>query len=368
MERIFGPSKDVLTPGQSIRGSPSDSSISAGETPIGRRNGRSGYTPSKGLSFDGRSKRWNIRDFEIGTVKGRGKYGVVFKARLLCTMETVALKVLDKAELEKDHMSEQLRKEVEIHSRLKHPNIIQLLGYFDDPKRVYLVLEYAAGGELYKHMKKQRHGRFSEAQAAIYIAQLASALSMCHRYNIIHRDVKPENLLLSAKGVLKLADFGWAVHDRRGYHHYQEEEFSSTATRLIGNLGSRRTTMCGTLDYLAPEMVNGKAYDETVDNWTLGVLAYELIVGYPPFESDDDETSILNAKNPVAASVLECENVATFRRIASLRYQCPTFMSEESKDLIKKLLNKDPALRLTLEEVLESPWIKMYVSHLDPWK
>lgn len=268
---------------------------------------RSSKTDKCGASLE---TRWNIRDFEIGSVKGRGKYGVVFKARLKASKQTVALKVLAKCELEKDHMSEQLRKEVEIHSRLKHPNIVQLLGYFDDPKRVYLVLEYAAGGELYRHMKKQRNGRFSEAQAAIYIAQLASGLSMCHRYNIIHRDVKPENLLLSSQGVLKLADFGWAVHDRRGYHHYHEEIASG---RVMGNLGTRRTTMCGTLDYLAPEMVNGRAYDEKVDNWTLGVLAYELIVGYPPFESDEDDT-ILTTDHPIASSVLECENVATFRR------------------------------------------------------
>mmetsp|Transcript_3766 Transcript_3766/g.4351 ORF Transcript_3766/g.4351 Transcript_3766/m.4351 type:complete len:148 (+) Transcript_3766:33-476(+) len=146
--------------------------------------------------------------------------------------------------------------------------------------------------------------------------------------------------------------------------------------------------MCGTLDYLAPEMVNGHSYDETVDNWTVGVLAYELIVGHPPFESDeiddtDDDCSRQDQRKASStrsksnktegnqgegnlgdmslSTSLECENVATFRRITSLRYHCPKFMSDEVKQLIKKLLNRDPALRLTLAEVLESPWIKNYL-------
>mmetsp|Transcript_18212 Transcript_18212/g.29606 ORF Transcript_18212/g.29606 Transcript_18212/m.29606 type:complete len:342 (+) Transcript_18212:323-1348(+) len=326
-------------------------------------------------------QRWNLRDFEIGRALGRGKYGIVYQARVKKSGTLVALKVLDKEQLQKDNMYIQLKQEVEIHSRLKHPNILQMYGYFYDPKRVYLVLEYAAGGELYKLMKKQQNTRFDEKAGARYIAQLTSALSYCHSFNVIHRDVKPENLLVSSDGVLKLADFGWAAHDRRGYNGYL-----STA-KLISpsgdgdcennlNFGNRRTTMCGTLDYLAPEMVRGKAYDETVDNWTVGVLAYELLVGAPPFEpTAAEELQMYHSSTACgsrsfiyttpctqgvhASTPQSCvsENEATFRKISALDYQFPEYVSTEARDLIGRLLHKQAERRLSLFEVLRHPWI-----------
>ena len=111
-------------------------------------------------------------------------------SQVQATRQVVALKVLNLSQLIEDNMTEQLRQEVEIHSRLKHPNIVQFIGYFYDPKRIYLILEHCQGGELYKEMKRQPNGRFDETTAAKMIAQLASALSLCHSYNIIHRDVK----------------------------------------------------------------------------------------------------------------------------------------------------------------------------------
>lgn len=127
--------------------------------------------------------------------------------------------------------------------------------------RVYLILEYAARGELYKEL--QRVGHFDEPRTATYIASLAKALLYCHSKHVIHRDIKPENLLLGLHGELKIADFGWSVHAPN----------------------SRRQTLCGTLDYLPPEMVEGRAHDAAVDVWSLGVLAYEFLVGGPPFEA-----------------------------------------------------------------------------------
>lgn len=339
-------------------------------------------------------QRWNLRDFEIGKALGRGKYGIVYRAKVKRTKQIVALKVLDKEQLQRDDMYSQLRQEVEIHSRLKHPNILQLFGYFYDPKRVYLILEYAAGGELYKIMKKQPDGKFDEKTAAHYIAQLASALSYCHSFNVIHRDVKPENLLISQDGLLKLADFGWAAHDRRGYNGYMStarlhvrggisacpEENDRMASI---NHGNRRTTMCGTLDYLAPEMVHGKAYDETVDNWTVGVLAYELLVGVPPFEpSPADEMASAGAmagtpyshlNTPVGGSAhysgllatpqscVSDNNEATFRKISSLDYRFPSHVSPEAKDMIRRLLHKHAERRLSLFEVLRHPWIQRHI-------
>ncbi|EMP29685.1 Serine/threonine-protein kinase 12 [Chelonia mydas] len=143
----------------------------------------------------------------------------------------------------------------------QHPNILRLYNYFHDKKRVYLILEYAPRGELYKELQKCR--QFNEQKTATLMEELADALIYCHAKKVIHRDIKPENLLMGLKGELKIADFGWSVH----------------APSL------RRRTMCGTLDYLPPEMIEGKTHDEKVDLWCIGVLCYELLVGQPPFES-----------------------------------------------------------------------------------
>jgi len=306
--------------------------------------------------------RWSLRDFDIGSALGRGKYGVVYEATVKQTKQKVALKVLDKEQLERDSMILQVKQEVEIHSRLNHPNILKLYGYFYDPKRIYLVLEFACGGELYQAMKKQPAMKFSEPVASRYIAQLASALAYCHGFNIIHRDVKPENLLLSGDGVLKLADFGWAAHDRNGYNGYQTtSQFGENIPPHRVNLGSRRTTICGTLDYLAPEVVKGKAYDETVDNWTLGVLAYELVVGAPPFEPINEpleyspfSTPHLHESTP---SSVQSDNEATFKKIRALDYKFPSEVSSDVRDLIKRLLHIHAERRLGLLEVLCHPWI-----------
>ena len=122
----------------------------------------------------------------------------------------VALKVLFKNQLQQSHVEHQLRREIEIQSHLRHPNILRLYGYFYDHNRVYLILEYAARGELYKELQKSK--RFSEKRSATYIASLAKALVYCHKKHVIHRDIKPENLLIGIKGELKIADFGWSVH------------------------------------------------------------------------------------------------------------------------------------------------------------
>ena len=227
----------------------------------------------------------------------------------------VALKVLFKNQLQQSHVEHQLRREIEIQSHLRHPNILRLYGYFYDHNRVYLILEYAARGELYKELQKSK--RFSEKRSATYIASLAKALVYCHKKHVIHRDIKPENLLIGIKGELKIADFGWSVHAPN----------------------SRRQTLCGTLDYLPPEMVesDGKGHDHCVDNWALGVLTFEFLVGTPPFE--------------------EQSNKATYKRIARVDVQYPKFVSRFAKQFISGLLKRKPSQRMPLSRVPESPWI-----------
>ncbi|KNC73148.1 AUR protein kinase, partial [Sphaeroforma arctica JP610] len=182
-------------------------------------------------------KRWELSDFEIGRPLGKGKFGNVYLAREKSSKFIVALKVLFKSQLQKAEVEHQLRREIEIQSHLRHPNILRLYGYFYDKTKVYLILEYAPKGELYKELTRLK--KFTEAKTAAYVCQLAKALMYCHAKHVIHRDIKPENLLLGLTGELKIADFGWSVHAP----------------------SNRRTTMCGTLDYLPPEMVEGKAHE-----------------------------------------------------------------------------------------------------------
>lgn len=176
----------------------------------------------------------------------------------------VALKILDKKQLMKSKVEHQLRREIEIQSFLDHPNILKMYGFFWDRKKIYLILEFAFGGELYKHLQAQPDKRYSETRTANYIKQLTDALIYMHQKEVIHRDIKPENLL-NSQGTIKIADFGWSV--------YAPQE-------------GRRETLCGTLDYLPPEMVKGDSHDKNVDIWSLGILCYELLCGAPPFETD----------------------------------------------------------------------------------
>ncbi|KAI1457565.1 kinase-like domain-containing protein [Annulohypoxylon moriforme] len=241
-------------------------------------------------------KSLHLGMFEIGKPLGKGKFGRVYLARDRNHGFICALKVLHKNELQQARVEKQVRREVEIQSNLRHPNILKLYGHFHDKRRIFLILEFAGRGELYKHLRKAR--RFPEPRAAKYIAQMAEALRYLHRKHVIHRDIKPENILLGIHGEVKISDFGWSVHAP----------------------SNRRKTYCGTLDYLPPEMINPKtdddSYDEKVDLWALGVLMYEFLVGEAPFEDSP---------------------VLTTRRIARGDMTVPAFVSPEAKDLIHKV-------------------------------
>ncbi|KAI1957745.1 spindle assembly checkpoint kinase [Ophidiomyces ophidiicola] len=261
-------------------------------------------------------KQWHLGMFEIGKPLGKGKFGRVYLARERSTGFVCALKVLHKHELVKGKVEKQLRREIEIQSNLRHPNILRLFGHFHDSKRVFLILEFAGRGELYKHLRRET--KFPEWKAAQYIAQMAAALKYLHKKHVMHRDIKPENILVGIHGEIKISDFGWSVHAPN----------------------SRRKTMCGTLDYLPPEMLDTSPgenyYDEKVDLWSLGVLTYEFLVGEAPFEDTP---------------------VMTQRRIKRGEMTIPSFVSPEAKDLIKRLLILDPSKRIPLDEVQQHPWI-----------
>lgn len=178
-----------------------------------------------------KSGAWELSNFDIGRPLGRGKFGNVYLAREKDTKFVVALKVLFKKQIQRDSVEHQVRREIEIQSHLRHPNILRLYGFFHDPARIYLILEYAPKGALYKELQSQPNKRFDERRTAGYVLSLADALHYLHERDVIHRDIKPENLLLGHNGELKIADFGWSVHEPN----------------------SSRTTLCGTVDYLPPE-------------------------------------------------------------------------------------------------------------------
>jgi len=274
-----------------------------------------GVTQARGSNK--RKRDWALEDFEIGRKLGRGKFGNVYLARERRSKYIVALKVIHKKQLLDGGVEHQLRREVEIQTNLRHPNILRLYGYFHDEKRIFLILEYAAQGELFKELQKK--GRFEPRQAAEYIETLAGALDYCHRKHVIHRDIKPENILIGLKGDLKIADFGWSVHDSK--------------------LGERRReTVCGTLDYIPPEMIDHQPHGAGVDIWSVGILLYEFLVGSPPFEMETLK--------------------ATYNRILNVNITFPSCVPPGARDLISRLLVRDPASRLSLVELQQHPWIQ----------
>lgn len=279
-------------------------------------NASSGGGSGTGSGKD--KKIWTLSNFDIGRPLGRGKFGNVYLAREKETKFVIALKVLFKKQVHAQGIEHQVRREIEIQSHLRHPNILRMYGYFHDETRIYLILEFAPGGTLFSKLQTQPGNKFPEKQCAIYIGMLVSALIYLHERNVIHRDIKPENLLLGHGGELKIADFGWSVHEPT----------------------STRTTLCGTLDYLSPEMVQGQPHTKNVDLWSLGVLAYELLVGRAPFHATGFDD--------------------TYNKIMKVRYEVPPEMSRPAAHLISRLLVKQPEQRMPLEHVAIHPWIKLH--------
>jgi aurora kinase A len=253
-------------------------------------------------------------DIDIGDRLGSGKFGTVYLARERRSEYIFALKVLHKSQLIRHGLENQLRREIEIQNHLRHPNILRMFNYFWDEENIYLFLEMAPGGEVFEYLRKK--GKFSEARAAWYLKQVAEAVKYCHSKHVIHRDIKPENILLGFNDTLKLADFGWSVHAPT----------------------SKRTTFCGTLDYLPPEMILGpnRAHGFAVDIWALGILCYEFLCGKTPFQ--------------------DVNRSKTYDNISYREIKFPAGLSPYAVHLISGMLQKDPKRRLNLDQILSHPW------------
>mmetsp|Transcript_55548 Transcript_55548/g.102775 ORF Transcript_55548/g.102775 Transcript_55548/m.102775 type:complete len:635 (-) Transcript_55548:111-2015(-) len=246
---------------------------------------------------------------------GKGSFGLVQKVRVKGTTRVYALKSMRKQDVIESNLIDQVELEIKVQRELKHRNVLRLQRHFEDNDNVYLLLEFCAKGELYQMLRTQRGRRFPEQVACRFFIQVAAGLHYLHSQSIVHRDIKPENLLVAEDDVLKIADFGWCA----------------MTTTL-------RTTFCGTLDYLAPEMIQGSGHNHTLDIWSAGVLLYEMMVSRPPFQSTNHGQLII--------------------KILSLDLKFPAFISKEAADLVRRLIVKLPRHRMPLLHSLKHPWVK----------
>ncbi|RHY43902.1 hypothetical protein DYB30_000562 [Aphanomyces astaci] len=223
--------------------------------------------------------------FDIGDVIGRGSVSMVYACRHKSTLREYAVKVINKQLCIK---KKSLRDEISVLMRVKHPNIISLEAVFESDQELYLVMERATGGELFDRIVQV--GVYSERQAADIVAHLLLALEYLHDHNIMHRDIKPENLLLGTTDRpddIKISDFGIAkiledMEDDDSMQGIQTTRRASSAA-----CRGRAYTSCGTDYYVAPEVLNGNGYDNKVDMWSLGVVIYIMLCGFPPFSEDE---------------------------------------------------------------------------------
>ncbi|VDL89964.1 unnamed protein product, partial [Schistocephalus solidus] len=273
-------------------------------------------------------KRWSLNDFDIGKNLGKGRFGSVYLAREKRSRFVFSLKIMSKLHFSTPETMQQLQREIEIQSHLKHPNIVRLYGYFYDDKRVYAILEYVPNGDLAREMQKFR---FTTKRSATYVYQLSSSLSYCHQRNVIHRDINPSNALIGLRGELKVADFGCAVHSP----------------------ASKRTAVWGTLAYLAPEMTSMDfMHDFRCDIWSLGAVAFEMITGFTPFKvTSEKETLDRIQACEVDMGPVKCLKAAEFlKRVISANFQANNLKEP-------CLLQRDYTQRIRADEVPNDPWV-----------
>ncbi|XP_067101849.1 LOW QUALITY PROTEIN: MAP/microtubule affinity-regulating kinase 4 [Osmerus mordax] len=258
----------------------------------------------------------HIGNYRLLKTIGKGNFAKVKLARHILTGREVAIKIIDKSQLNPTSL-QKLFREVRIMKGLNHPNIVQLFEVIETEKTLYLIMEYASGGEVFDYLVS--HGRMKEKEARAKFRQIVSAVHYCHQKNIVHRDLKAENLLLDADTNIKIADFGFS------------NEFT---------LGSKLDTFCGSPPYAAPELFQGKKYDgPEVDIWSLGVILYTLVSGSLPFDG---------------------QNLKELReRVLRGKYRVPFYMSTDCEGILRRFLVLNPTKRCTLEQIMKDKWMNV---------
>ncbi|PWA72452.1 NAF domain-containing protein [Artemisia annua] len=262
--------------------------------------------------------------YEIGRLLGHGTFSKVYLARNVKTNEFVAIKVIDKEQILKGGLISHIKREISILRRVRHPNIVQLFEVMATKTKIFFVMEYVKGGELFNKVAK---GRLKEENARMYFQQLISAVGFCHARGVYHRDLKPENILLDEDGNLKVSDFG----------------LSAISDQIRGD--GLFHTFCGTPAYVAPEVLRRKGYEAAkVDVWSCGVILFVLMAGYLPFNDHNINTMYL--------------------KIYRGEFRCPRWFSPELKQLLKRLLQTNPKTRITIPEIMENRWFKKGFRHI----
>lgn len=260
-----------------------------------------------------------VGKYEVGRTIGEGTFAKVKFGRNSETGEPVALKILDKDKVLKHKMAEQIRREIATMKLIRHPNVVRLYEVMGSKTKIYIVLEFVTGGELFD--KIVNHGRMKEDEARKYFQQLINAVDYCHSRGVYHRDLKPENLLLDANGNLKVSDFGLSALSQQ----VREDGLLHTA--------------CGTPNYVAPEVLDDQGYDgSTADLWSCGVILFVLLAGYLPF----DDSNIVNL----------------YKKISCAEYTCPPWFSFGAMKLITRILDPNPVTRITIPQLLQEEWFK----------
>ncbi|KDP41522.1 hypothetical protein JCGZ_15929 [Jatropha curcas] len=262
-----------------------------------------------------------VGKYEVGRTIGEGTFAKVKFAQNTETGESVAMKVLDRSTIIKHKMVEQIKREISIMKLVRHPYVVRLHEVLASRTKIYIILEFITGGELFD--KIVHHGRLSEAEARRYFQQLIDGVDYCHSKGVYHRDLKPENLLLDSQGNLKISDFGLSAAPEQGV--------------------SLLRTTCGTPNYVAPEVLSHKGYDGAVaDIWSCGVILYVLMAGYLPFD--------------------ELDLTTLYSKIEKAEFSCPSWFPVAATSLIRRILDPNPETRITIEQIRNDEWFnKGYV-------
>lgn len=290
------------------------------------------YVSSSAKTRGDRGYRPKLSDFEPIKVLGQGSYGKVLLVREKATGNLFAQKQLNKASLIINETNEinklnyqRTLNERTILEKVNHPNIVKLYYAFQDHSKVYIILEYLDGGELFHHLAEQTY--LSEKDASFYIAQIVLALRYLHlNLKVIYRDLKPENCMLNSDGNLVLTDFGLLKesHDHDSKH-----------------------SMIGTAQYMAPEVIKGEEYDFSVDWWSLGCVAYDILTGSPPFTG--------HTNDKIMDKIVHSKKHLKF----------PFYLSNDAKDFLRKLLQADPAKRFDIDHDFEKFKQHRFFRYLD---
>ena len=267
----------------------------------------------------------SIDDFILGAQLGKGGFATVYSAFSKRTDEEVAIKIIDKDSMRSAGILDRVKTEVSIHSKLKHSSVVELLTYFENDKHVYLVLELCKNGELFSYLKRHKVV-LNERETACVLYQICTGLMYLHSHSILHRDLSLSNILLTSSFKIKIGDFGLATH--------------------VSDQLQRHTTICGTLDFMAPEIFSSDSQGFYSDIWSLGCIMYILLTGNSPLEN----TGLKNA----------------FRKMATCKFTIPSDLSADAQDLLGMLLKKSPSERIELSNVIEHKFIQNNIYNSKP--